>query len=115
MPSDTANTRTIPKLDHKLSGQETMQNGYFLEMFLTMYEIDEYTIWDIVTGAYQKPTSSTTTKYETEAGSSKLITARKEWVKANYFAILTMKKNYKTEVVSRFGLSKTVKEECDEL
>jgi hypothetical protein len=72
-----------------------------------MYEIDEYTIWDIVTGAYQKPTT-VTTKYETEAGSSKRI-------KANYFAVLTMKKNCETEVVSRFGLSKTAKEVYDEL
>jgi hypothetical protein len=30
-----------------------------------------------VTGAYQKPTSSTTTKHETETGSSKSITAGK--------------------------------------
>jgi hypothetical protein len=68
-----------------------------------------------VTGAYQKSTSSTTTKHETDAGSLKSITARKEWVKANYFAILTMKKNCEIEVVSRFGFSKTAKEVYDGL
>jgi hypothetical protein len=61
-------------------------------------------------------TDRLTTKYETtEAGSSKLIVTENEWVKANYFAILTMKENCKTEVVSRFGLSKTAKEVYDKL
>jgi hypothetical protein len=45
MPSETANTRTIPKLDNKLPGQENYAEWILsIEMFLTMYEIDEYTL-----------------------------------------------------------------------
>ena len=80
--------RTVPKLDRKLEGPNDFTAwAKSLKMCLYMYEIDcdfRYTCWDVVSGRLADPTP------EQQADLGLL---EDEWLRANYFALLTMKKN----------------------
>jgi len=74
-------------------------------MALTMYDLGSHTIWDIATetctstpaaasstaGTSSDPGKATATTTVTEA----------EWTKANYFAVLTMRKTVNPELCQR--------------
>jgi hypothetical protein len=114
--------RSIPKLEHKLSGQYNYAVWILsIEMCLKMHDVGKtgYTVLDIATGKLQQPRGKTeekdTDKDEDEDDSEekddkvKLDTAKlskNEWTKANYFALLTMKKNYGEEPLTKFELAR---------
>lgn len=80
--------RTVPKLDRKLEGTNDFTAwAKSLKMCLYMYEIDcdyRYTCWDVVSGRLADPTP----EQQVDLG-----LLEDEWLRANYFALLTMKKN----------------------
>jgi hypothetical protein len=114
--------RSIPKLEHKLLGQYNYAAWILLiEMSLIMHNVGKtgYTVWDIVTGKLQQPKDKKeekdTDKDEDEDGgeekddkvtldTTKL--SKNEWTKANYFALLTMKKNCDEEPLTKFELAR---------
>jgi hypothetical protein len=112
--------RSIPKLGHKLSGQYNYAAWILsIEICLTMHDVGKtsYTVWDIVTGKLQQPKEKgekDTDKDEDEDGEEKdgkvtLDTtklSKNEWTKANYFALLTMKKNCDEEPLTKFELAR---------
>jgi hypothetical protein len=118
MTSETP--RSIPKLDIKLKGQENFAEwALSVEMFLSMHTITiGYTIWDIVNGTYPYPEEKFSIK-EKEAESSVTKGSPRdkirEWTQANFFAILTMRKNCEEAVLSKFGMKRTAKEVWDTL
>jgi hypothetical protein len=104
------NERSIPKLDHKLTGQNNYASWILsIEMCLTLYDVGktECTIWDIVTGKLKKPSDIIVEKGEEI---SKTGVSATEWTKANYFALLTMKKNCEDEPLTKFELAKEAHE-----
>jgi hypothetical protein len=111
--------RSIPKLEHKLSGQYNYVAWILsIEMCLTMHDVGKtgYTVWDIVTGKSQQPNDKKeedTDKDEDDGeerddkvtlDTTKL--SKNEWTKANYFALLTMKKNCDEEPLTKFKLAR---------
>jgi hypothetical protein len=112
--------RSIPKLGIKLNGQENFAEWTLsLEMFLSMHTVGNgYTIWDIVNGTYPYPEEKISIK-EKEAESSVTKGSPRdkirEWTQANFFAILTMRKNCQEAALSKFGMKRTAKEVWDTL
>jgi hypothetical protein len=100
--------RSILKLEHKLSGQYSYAAWILsIEMCLTMHDVGKtgYTVWNIVTGKLQQPKD----KKEEKDGKVTLDTtklSKNEWTKANYFALLTMKKNCDEEPLTKFQLAR---------
>jgi hypothetical protein len=95
MTSETS--RSIPKLDIKLKGQENFAEWTLsVEMFRSMHMVATgYTIWDIVNGTYPCPEETTLTKGKGAEGSITNGSLRdniREWTQVNFFAILTMRK-----------------------
>jgi hypothetical protein len=108
-------SRSIPKLDIKLKEQENFAEWTLpVEMFLSMHTVTiGYTIWDIVNGTYLCPEEKISIK-EKEAESSitkgSLRENIRERTQANFFAILTMRRNCEEAVLSKFGMKRTAKE-----
>jgi hypothetical protein len=107
--------RSIPKLGIKLNGQENFAEWTLsLEMFLSMYTVGNgYTIWDIVNRTYLYPEEKISIREkETESSVTKGSPRDKirEWTQANFFAILTMRKNCQEAALSKFGMKRTAKE-----
>jgi hypothetical protein len=113
--------RSIPKLEHKLSGQHNYAAWILsIEMCLTMYDVGKtgYTVWDIITGKLQQPKGKkeedTDKDKDEDDGEEKddkvtLDTtklSKNEQTKKNYFALLTMKKNCDEEPLTKFELAR---------
>ena len=101
--------RPIPKIEPKLAGQHNYAEWVsLLEMTLTMYGIGSQTIWDIVTGACTSPAGIAATSSGSSPGETVATTTvtEKEWTKANYFAVLTMRKSCEPGVLSKIGATK---------
>lgn len=101
--------RSIPKLEPKLAGQYNYAEWIsMIEMALTIHDIGDGTIWDIVAGTLKSPVkieaSGTAGSSTGKAPATTLTNA--EWTKANYFAILTMKKNCEISISAKIGITK---------
>jgi hypothetical protein len=71
------------------------------------------TIWDVVNGAYPCPEEKITIKEKEAEGSIAKGSLRdkiREWTQANFFAILTMRKNCEEAALSKFSMKRTAKE-----
>jgi hypothetical protein len=100
--------RSIPKLEHKLSGQYNYAAWILsIEMCLTIHDIGKtgYTVWDIVTGKLQQPKDKKEEK-DDKVTLDTIKLSKNEWAKANYFALLTMKKNCDEESFTKFKLAR---------
>ena len=102
--------RSIPKLEPKLAGQYNYAEWIsIIEMALTMHDIGEGTIWDIVAGTLKLPVKmegSGAAGSSTEQAPATTILTDAEWTKANYFAILTRKKNCETFISAKIRITK---------
>ena len=102
--------RSIPKLEPKLAGQHNYAEWIsMIEMALTMHDIGDGTIWDIVSGTLKSPIkieASGASGSSTGKAPANTTLTDSEWTKANYFAILTMKKNCEISISANIGITK---------
>ena len=109
IPPKMLKERSIPKLEPKLAGQHNYAEWIsMIEMALTMHDIGEGTIWDIVAGTLKSPVkveASGAAGSSTGKASASTLTDD-EWTKAKYFPILTMKKNCEVSISAKIGINK---------
>lgn len=106
-PVKMSKERSIPKLEPKLAGQHNYAEWIsMMEMALTMHQISGGTIWDIVTGDISDPKGKATTSLATGTSTTTAGLDETDWKIANYFAVLTMKKNCEPAVSSKIGITK---------
>ena len=97
-PKMTSRERSTPKIEPKLARQHNYAKWIlFLKQTLGLYDHDDDSIWQIVTGDVTEPGKGTTTiggSTSRKADANKL----RQWQRDNDFAILTMKRNGEPEV-----------------
>ncbi|MBC8079189.1 MAG: hypothetical protein H7X86_02515 [Gorillibacterium sp.] len=105
-----ARERTTPKFAHKLSGQENYAAWKLtLRRYLRQYDLgkSEYTIWDVVDGTLKQPAAAADTISDDDKGKSaepRISITKREWEKANDFALLVMTNNCENEPYTKIEL-----------
>jgi hypothetical protein len=109
----TTKERSIPKLEPRLAVQHNYAEWVStIETVLIMYDIGDGTRWDIVRGTVTEPKgkAKAVAKDEKAKGVSETAATttvpETEWKKANFFAILTMKKNCEPNILPKIGITK---------